>query len=117
MEEKEQHYNVGRDELIPYIKQAYQELLDWLRVQRKRLGGRYNWSNDYETIHRKFCSGQVYPDKWADEFLLIVDKSSKRPSSQRAIIKKVGLRALDLYIASFKEKKPVKNKIKPPTKL
>lgn len=99
------NYHITRDDLVPYIKKAYQEMLDWLRVQHNKLGGRYDWTNDYETIGRKFCRGSEYPDKWAEEFLLIVNKSSKLPSSQRTVIQKVGIRALDLYLMDISPKK------------
>lgn len=95
------NYHITRDDLMPYIKKAYQEMKDWLSSQIIKLGDRYDWKNDYQTISTKFCSGSIYPDKWAKEFLLIVNKSSKLPSSQRAVIQKVGIRALGLVFNGY----------------
>ena len=106
---------VTRDEMIPYIKKVWAGIQDEISAARKKLQGRFNERNVYTLASQKFCNPSYFPEKWADEYLLIIAKKSQQPSSIRKIITLVGNRA-SMMCAIDKQNKLEKEQRKPKVK-
>ena len=90
----ENDITINKEELIPHLKEEYASLLRFLKTQREKLGGRYNWRNAYETLPEKFCTPRNAPERFADEVFLVLRKQSNLPASVRSVVETIGRRAL-----------------------
>jgi hypothetical protein len=91
--------------MLPYIKQQWEELQQFLSDKRKQLGKLYNWNNNYEKIRSRFGDAGKQPEKFYDEFLLIIEKKSKFPVSVREPITAIVGRAQHFLFAKKLEEK------------
>lgn len=90
----------GKD-LVPFIKEQGKQMSKMLKDARYKYGERYNKKNRYEELIRRFGHPAQCPKKFAEEFLLIVDKKSTLPAAVRNVVSEIGQRA---YWQCFKEK-------------
>lgn len=86
MEEKANRIELTKEEMLPYIVKSWDELQDFLRKKRRELGNNYNRRNNYELITDRFGSARTKPELYYDEYMLILEKKSKRPASVREVI-------------------------------
>lgn len=91
--------------MLPYIKQQWQELQKFLREKRNQLGNKYNWNNNYEKIVSRFGDAGKEPEKFYNEFLLIIEKKSNLPVSVREPITAIVGRAQHFLFAKKLEEK------------
>ena len=90
----ENDITINKEELIPHLKEEYASLCSFLKTQRQKLGGRYNWSNAYETLPQKFCTPHNAPERFADEVFLVLRKQSNLPAAVRSVVEMIGRMAL-----------------------
>ena len=90
--------SIKKEDLLPYIKNAWNEMQAFLRDQRKHYGARYNSRNNYELVEEKFGNAFVEPEKYADEYILIQAKQSKLPASVRMVVQQIGARAINMLM-------------------
>lgn len=107
--------NITKKQLVPFIREAWNEICQFLAAKRKQLGNHYNWKNDYERITERFGSPRSEPEKFFDEFMLCLNKASKQPASVRIVIEDIGRRAVDLYLKKEKQRKQQKKEAKTKT--
>lgn len=86
MEEKSGTIELTKEEMLPYIVKSWDELQDFLRKKRAELGNNYNRRNNYELITDRFGNAKDKPELFYDEYVLIIQKKSKRPASVREVI-------------------------------
>ena len=102
---------ITRDDVLPYIRTAWNEMCSWRRQMRKTYGARYDFKNPYETIGKRFGNAGNDPGKFADEYILIQQKASRQPSCVRDVIAHIGSRAFWLCynakLSQLKEKEAV----------
>ena len=90
--------SIKKEDLLPYIKNAWNEMQAFLREQRKHYGARYNSRNNFELVEEKFGNAFVEPEKYADEYILIQAKQSKLPASVRMVVQQIGARAINMLM-------------------
>lgn len=90
--------SIKKEDLLPYIKNAWNEMQAFLRDQRKHYGARYNSRNNFELVEEKFGNAFVEPEKYADEYILIQAKQSKLPASVRMVVQQIGARAINMLM-------------------
>ena len=98
MEKEQEPITIQREDLLLYIKKAWNEMQASLRDQRKKYGARYNYRNNYELITEKFGDAFLNPGKYADEYILIQQKQSKLPASVRMVVQQIGARAINMLM-------------------
>ena len=94
----EETVSIKKEDLLPYIKKAWNEMQAFLRDQRKHYGARYNSRNNFELVEEKFGNAFVEPEKYADEYILIQAKQSKLPASVRMVVQQIGARAINMLM-------------------
>ena len=107
--------NITKKQLVPFIREAWNEIRQFLADKRKQLGNHYNLKNDYERITERFGSPRSEPEKFFDEYMLCLNKASKQPASVRIVIEDIGRRAVDLYLKKKKQRKQQKKEAKTKT--
>ena len=75
-----------QEEIVPYIRETWDEAEKQLVKIRAILGAKYNTKNAYEQIERRFCSAREEPEKWLAEYMLIEEKRSDLPSAVRRVV-------------------------------
>lgn len=84
---------VTKANLVPYIEKEGKRLADMLSNARMKLGARYNPKNSIEQMYAKFGNPKFEPEKFFDEYMLIIDKKSQLPASIRYTVRDVCLNA------------------------
>lgn len=90
-----------KEDLRPFIRNVGNEIDKMLADAREEYGARYNKKNQYEELYRRFCNPQKDPDKFYDEYLLIMAKKSQLPASVRKSVDEVCKIATKRYIIDF----------------
>ena len=87
--ERKQQLTVSKEELIPYIKTQGIKLAEKLMDARKKFGDRYNKNNKAEKMISRFGDPRTCPERFADEYFLLMAKTSQLPASIRDIVREV----------------------------
>lgn len=87
--ERKQQLTVSKEELIPYIKNQGIKLAEKMMDARKKFGNSYNNKNKAEEMIRRFGDPRICPQKFAEEYFLLMAKTSQLPASIRDIVKDV----------------------------
>ena len=91
-----------QEEIVPYIRETWDEAEKQLVKIRAILGAKYNTKNAYD--ERRFCSAREEPEKWLAEYMLIEEKRSDLPSAVRRVVRDVvGFAIMKLLEAKKKE--------------
>jgi len=109
MAEEENRPQFTKDDLRPYIRNVGKEIDKMLADARKEYGARYNKKNQYEELYRRFGDPQINPDKFYDEYKLILNKQSTLPAAVRNVVDSIGNRACYAYWADYYRKKAKEN--------
>ena len=99
--ERKQQLTVSREELVPYIKTQGIKLSEKMADARKKFGDRYDYKNKAEEMIRRFGDPKTCPERFADEYFLLIAKTSQLPASIRDIVREVCEAA---YIDCFYDK-------------
>ena len=89
MEPKMNDFTVKKDELIPFIVEEGKNIAKHISDAKQRLGDMYNHKNRFEELYAKFGNPETDPQKFADEYLLILEKKSKVAASLRYAIRDI----------------------------
>lgn len=113
----------NKEMLRPFIEKEGKRIADTLSEARIKYGARYNKRNAYEQLYNKFGNPRYEPDKFYDEYVLILAKQSQLPASIRYTVRDIVLCAakecIDAAIRAEQEKqakpetKPEKKTRKP----
>lgn len=87
--ERKQQLTVSKEELVLYIKNQGIQLAEKLTDARKKFGDRYNSKNKAEEMIRRFGDPKTCPERFADEYFLLMAKTSQLPASIRDIVREV----------------------------
>ena len=87
--ERKQQLTVSKEELVPYIKNQGIQLAEKMMDARKKFGNLYNKKNKAEEMIRRFGDPRMCPEKFAEEYFLLMAKTSELPASIRDIVKDV----------------------------
>lgn len=87
--ERKQQLTVSKEELVPYIKNQGIKLAENMMDARKKFGNSYNKKNKAEEMIRRFGDPRMCPEKFAEEYFLLMAKTSELPASIRDIVKDV----------------------------
>ena len=117
-QEKEQPtLSVTTDEMVPYIMKQGEELHKHVQEARKKYGDRYNRKNHFEVMYERFGNPRYRPDaeKFAKEYLLILQKKSSLPASVRYPVRDICEAAMnqcyhDKLVALYKKQQEEKEK-------
>lgn len=90
---KKSKVTVTKANIVPYIEKEGKRLADMLSKARMELGARYNPKNSIEQMYAKFGNPKFEPEKFFDEYMLIIDKKSQLPASIRYTVRDVCLNA------------------------
>ena len=90
---KKSKVTVTKANLVPYIEKEGKRLADMLSKARMELGARYDPKNSIEQMYAKFGNPKFEPEKFFDEYILIIDKKSQLPASIRYTVRDVCLNA------------------------
>lgn len=74
---------------MPYIKNQGIQLAEKLTDARIKFGHRYNKKNKAEEMILRFGDPRVCPERFADEYFLLMAKTSQLPASIRDIVREV----------------------------
>ncbi len=96
---EQQKVQFTREEIIPFIKDSWRGMQNFLRKQREKHGARYNNNNVYEQVSRRFGNAQLEPEKYLDEYLLICEKKSAQPANVRGVIYEVVYKAVSACLS------------------
>ena len=86
---------------MPYIKTQGIKLSEKMADARKKFGDRYDYKNKAEEMIRRFGDPKTCPERFADEYFLLIAKTSQLPASIRDIVREVCEAA---YIDCFYDK-------------
>lgn len=78
-----------KDELCPFIEAQGKELQRMILNARMKFGKRYNYRNQYQLMIDKFGNPEKNPEKYYDEYRLILQKKSKLPASVRYTVDEI----------------------------
>lgn len=98
-----------KEDLRPFIRNVGNEIDKMLADARREYGNRYNKKNKYEELYRRFCDPQKDPDKFYDEYALIVKKQSTLPAAVRTVVDTICSRACYAYLTDFYRKQAKEN--------
>jgi len=98
-----------KEELRPFIRKVGKEIDKMLADARREYGNRYNHKNQYEELYRRFGDPQKDPDKFYDEYKLILAKQSTLPAAVRNTVDNIGNRAGYAYMVDFYQKQSKEN--------
>lgn len=98
-----------KEDLRPFIRNVGKEIDKMLKEARMKYGNRYNKKNQYEELYRRFGDPQKDPDKFYDEYALIVKKQSTLPSAVRTVVDSICSRAGYAYWTDFYRKQAKEN--------
>lgn len=99
------------EELVPYIERVGKDLEKKVSAAKAELGDRYDHKNRIEEMYRKFGDPARVPEKFAEEFILIVKKKSTLPAAVRNPVTDVCNAALNqLFFDKLKEMAEEKKK-------
>ena len=87
--ERKQQLTVSKEDLVPYIKTQGILLAEKMVDARKKFGDRYNKKNKAEEMIRHFGDPRMCPERFADEYFLLMAKTSQLPASIRDIVRDV----------------------------
>lgn len=91
----------AKEEMLPFFVEAGKEIHRVLGAARRKYKERYNRRNEYELMLQKFGDPEKNPEKYYDEYLLIMAKKSQLPASVRKTVDEVGKTATKRYIIDF----------------
>ena len=98
-----------KEDLRPFIRNVGNEIDKMLKEAREEYGARYNKKNQYEELYRRFGDPKKDPDKFYDEYLLIMAKKSQLPASVRTVVDSILSRAGYAYLTDFYRKQAKEN--------
>ena len=98
-----------KEELRPFIRKVGKEIDKMLADARREYGHRYNKKNQYEELYRRFGDPQKDPDKFYDEYKLILAKQSTLPAAVRNTVDSICNRAGYAYMVDFYQKQSKQN--------
>ena len=98
-----------KEDLRPFIRNVGKEIDKMLKEARMKYGNRYNKKNQYEELYRRFGDPQKNPDKFYDEYKLILAKQSTLPAAVRNTVDSIGNRAGYAYMVDFYQKQSKEN--------
>ena len=89
--------SVTTDELVPYIIKQGKALSRDVQEARKKYGSRYNERNKVEEMYSRFGNPKFTTDaeKFAKEFLLILQKKSTLPAAVRYPVRDICQQAMN----------------------
>ena len=93
MANQETNVRLEKDMMRPFIEKEGKQVADMLAEARLKYGARYNKRNGYEMMYIKFGDPRYTPDKFYDEYVLIIAKKSQLPSSVRQTVEQIMSRA------------------------
>ena len=99
-----------KENLRPYIRQVGKEIDKMIADAREQYGARYNQKNKYEELYRRFGDPQKDPDKFFDEYTLILNKQSTLPAAVRNVVDTIGNRAGFAFLSDFYRKQAQEKK-------
>ncbi|MBR6606943.1 MAG: hypothetical protein IKK92_13950 [Prevotella sp.] len=107
--------NITKDELIPYIKTQGELLAKEINKAKEKYGSRYNTKNKFEIMRDKFGDPRWCAEQFANEWFLILQKSSKLPASVRYPVRDICQAAMnqcyhDKLVALYKKQQEEKAK-------
>ena len=92
-----------KDELCPFIEAQGKELKRMIHNARMKFGNRYNDRNQYQLMIDKFGNPEKNPEKYYDEYRLILQKKSKLPASVRYTVDEFMTAVCQNYIQTYNE--------------
>ena len=97
-DQKEQvQVSVSTEELIPYIKKQGEAVAKQVSEARDKYGARYNSKNRVEEMYSRFGDPKfsLTAEKFAKEYMLILQKKSSLPASVRYIVRDICAAAMN----------------------
>lgn len=115
-DEKEQvQVSVSMKELIPYIMKQGEAVAKQVREAQAKYGDRYNNRNKVEEMYSRFGNPKYRPnaEKFAKEYMLILQKQSSLPASVRYPVRDICQAAMnqcyhDKLVALYKKQQEEK---------
>lgn len=89
MAQEETKVKVTYDDLKPFIVEVGKEIHNMLFEAQKKYGNRYNNKNRYEVMYKRFGDPQRDPERFYDEYGLILQKKSELPASVRYTVESI----------------------------
>lgn len=89
MAQEETKVKVTYDDLKPFIVKVGKDIEKMLLEAKVKYGYRYNERNRYEMMYQKFGRPELDPNKFYDEYGLILQKKSDLPASVRYTVAEI----------------------------
>jgi len=101
MAQEETNVKVTYDDLKPFIVEVGKKIHAMLVEARIKHGERYNNKNRYEEMYKRFGNPQRDPERFYDEYVLIMRKKSELPASVRYTVESIMQTAFGWLSASL----------------
>ena len=89
MAQEETKVKVTYDDLKPFIVEVGKEIHNMLVEAKKKYGNRYNNKNRYEVMYKRFGDPLQDPERFYDEYGLILQKKSELPAIVRYTVESI----------------------------
>ncbi len=89
MAQEETKVKVTYDDLKPFIVEVGKKIHNMLVEAQKKHGNRYNNKNRYEELYKRFGDPRKDPERFYDEYGLILQKKSELPASVRYTVESI----------------------------
>lgn len=89
MAQEETKIKVTYDDLRPFIVEVGKEIHNMLVEAQKKYGNRYNNKNRYEVMYKRFGDPIQDPERFYDEYGLILQKKSELPAIVRYTVESI----------------------------
>lgn len=89
MAQEETKVKVTYDDLRPFIVEVGKQIHNMLVEAQKKYGNRYNNKNRYEVMYKRFGDPIQDPERFYDEYGLILQKKSELPAIVRYTVESI----------------------------
>lgn len=89
MAQEETKVKVTYDDLKPFIVEVGKEINKMLVEAQIKYGNRYNNKNRYEVMYKRFGDPRKDPERFYDEYGLILQKKSELPAIVRYTVESI----------------------------
>ena len=79
--------DISAKDLVPYIQRKGEMLLQEVVEARVKYGPRYNTRNNVEQMSTRFGNPKYDAEKFAKEYMLIIQEKSNLPASVRYVVR------------------------------